>query len=498
MMHTKAAVHAMQRDIDLVGEQIKLQIRDWYKRSGKPSLLIPQHVIANALNTMYNQLDRQMPMYSTTSPSLVQATQCPSNPADNLAGRILAYDLRATVDFLQDAVFREMDALASGGQSYEETIANADRAVYGLKISMNRWAHTLSTYAAAQAKLEAFQESGVDMYRIVAKSDDKVTDACSALDGQAFSVDEARVGYNLPPFHFNCRCQIAASEGYEAEQSIEDLFTREAEIDLIFDFLRYISDWGDEAGGWQTRTATDAELRQISADLVDVMRVIRATADENGFVAISDRDTLYAVIRLAGFTPGSALAQMDTMTTVYRLHHQLGGPGWPYVDVQTVFFLAMEQAIPRSNLQHAVDFATGMIVVGGLFASAAFVSWLAKPTVAGTAGVTTTVAGAYWEKLKQWLGASTSVPQNINFSTTVQQRLEDPSRSVPLHILQDAIRLGQSLPDPRGTAAHAYYILISKNGNFYNLQVIYNWATNTIWHFHYTSEALGPLPAIFR
>lgn len=43
-----------------------------------------------------------------------------------------------------------------------------------------------------------------------------------------------------------------------------------------------------------------------------------------------------------------------------------------------------------------------------------------------------------------------------------------------------------------------YYSVIERNNTMYNIEVLYNENTNTIYHFKYCSEALGPLPAINR
>ena len=106
---------------------------------------------------------------------------------------------------------------------------------------------------------------------------------------------------------------------------------------------------------------------------------------------------------------------------------------------------------------------------------------------------------AMWERLKVWLqaGSGHKVPAQLNFTNATLRHMHDPARHVPHHILREAIRFGQSLPDPRG-AAQAFYMVIFKNGNPYNLKVIYDRATNTVLHFHYTREAMGPLSAILR
>lgn len=69
-------------------------------------------------------------------------------------------------------------------------------------------------------------------------------------------------------------------------------------------------------------------------------------------------------------------------------------------------------------------------------------------------------------------------------------------RQVPVQTLQDAIRYGMAMPDPRGSNAIMYYTTIYKNGKKYNLEVLYNKSTNTVYHFEYTRRAIGSLSTI--
>lgn len=74
--------------------------------------------------------------------------------------------------------------------------------------------------------------------------------------------------------------------------------------------------------------------------------------------------------------------------------------------------------------------------------------------------------------------------------------MEESARHVPMQTLQDAIRYGEALPDPQGSEALMYYTAMYKDGKMYNLEVLYDEVTNTVYHFKYTREAIGNLPAI--
>ena len=74
----------------------------------------------------------------------------------------------------------------------------------------------------------------------------------------------------------------------------------------------------------------------------------------------------------------------------------------------------------------------------------------------------------------------------------------ETGRYVPMQTLQDAIRSGEALPDPEGSSATMYYTTMYKNGRMYNLEVLYDEVTNTVYHFKYTRDAIGNLPAILK
>lgn len=78
--------------------------------------------------------------------------------------------------------------------------------------------------------------------------------------------------------------------------------------------------------------------------------------------------------------------------------------------------------------------------------------------------------------------------------------MENPNRYVPTEILRDAIETGKGVPDPRDSSATMYYTTMYRNNQMYNLEVLYDSSTNTIYHFEYTRKAIGDgiLPAILK
>ena len=404
----------------------------------------------------------------------------------DIALRIEEFDWKARQNWAKERLKTELIKYVGGLQNRAEMYAEIGRIRRDLENSLRRWAYTMETHRVVQNSLAEMREVGISSYRIVAEEDEKTTDLCQILDGEVFDINEASVGMNLPPFHFHCRCRVERVDAFT--------LSRDEEIELIMAFLRYVSEWGNEEGGWRTRLATERELRRIAEDLVDLLRVFEEFVDENGFFNILNEDVFEryemdvfnAIFRLTWYP----------RQNINRLHGAFAtGRTWPYVNVEILFQLAMEQAIPNSRRLTATYIGAGVLVVGGvIFLLPKFLAGAGASATVGTASGTVV---KYWDKIKSWLGLGGDrlVPQ---LSNRAAQHAANPARSVPLQTLMDTIRFGQSFPDPHGTTARAYYMLINKNGNFYNLQVIFDRTTNTIWHFHYTREALGPLQAILR
>ena len=92
--------------------------------------------------------------------------------------------------------------------------------------------------------------------------------------------------------------------------------------------------------------------------------------------------------------------------------------------------------------------------------------------------------------------AYSSIEDGLNFSTKAAEHMDETGRSVPVQTLRDTIESTEGVPDPRGSDAMMHYTTMVKNGKTYNLEVLYDEKTNTVYHFEYTRDAIGNLPAI--
>ena len=73
----------------------------------------------------------------------------------------------------------------------------------------------------------------------------------------------------------------------------------------------------------------------------------------------------------------------------------------------------------------------------------------------------------------------------FNFGATAAEHMTNPGRAVPIQILREAIEGAPGLADPKGSRALMHTIEMFRNGKAYNLEVLYDKISNSIWHFEY-------------
>lgn len=64
---------------------------------------------------------------------------------------------------------------------------------------------TESAYFASISTRDAFKETGIEKYEILATLDNRTSEICQEMDGKVFSMSEYEVGVTAPPFHNFCR-----------------------------------------------------------------------------------------------------------------------------------------------------------------------------------------------------------------------------------------------------------------------------------------------------
>ncbi len=73
----------------------------------------------------------------------------------------------------------------------------------------------------------------------------------------------------------------------------------------------------------------------------------------------------------------------------------------------------------------------------------------------------------------------------FNFNSTAAEHMANPNRAVPMQILEQALMSLKGIPEPRGSRALLYTSEMWKNGEMYNLEILYYQVTNSIWYFKY-------------
>jgi len=113
--------------------------------------------------------------------------------------------------------------------------------------------------------------------------------------------------------------------------------------------------------------------------------------------------------------------------------------------------------------------------------------------------VGTIAGGVIFKALGKGIGAlsGTGGRATFNFTKTAGAHMDEVGRMIPVQILDDIIKAPLVTGiDTQGSRALMYYSQMLKNGKLYNVEVLYEKATNTIMHFKYTQKSLGTLPAI--
>lgn len=74
----------------------------------------------------------------------------------------------------------------------------------------------------------------------------------------------------------------------------------------------------------------------------------------------------------------------------------------------------------------------------------------------------------------------------FKFGGSAGRHMAEPGRAVPVQILEQAIKGSKGVADPKGSRALMHSVEMFRNGKPYKLDVLYDKATNTIWHFQYS------------
>ena len=84
---------------------------------------------------------------------------------------------------------------------------------------------TDATAVINRATIKRYQKAGLEYYRILVVLDDRTTQICRriAQEDKLYKLEDAQVGVNMPPFHYNCRSTIMPEAGEIEEEPKEVL-----------------------------------------------------------------------------------------------------------------------------------------------------------------------------------------------------------------------------------------------------------------------------------
>ncbi|WP_247913578.1 minor capsid protein [Streptococcus parasanguinis] len=83
---------------------------------------------------------------------------------------------------------------------------------------------TDATAVINRATIKRYQKAGLEYYRILVVLDDRTTQICRriAQEDKLYKLEDAQVGVNMPPFHYNCRSTIMPDAEEIGEEGSSD------------------------------------------------------------------------------------------------------------------------------------------------------------------------------------------------------------------------------------------------------------------------------------
>lgn len=124
-----------------------------------------------------------------------------------------------------------------------------------------------------EAQKQSFIRNGFDEYTYVACGGRDVCDACKALDGKHFKVEDMMPGENAPPMHPCCHCSVAA---YMDDKAYEEWLNSYREHGLNFE------DWK------ASRESEESKKKYKYANTVVKKSLLKSSAYRKKFNQVSD------------------------------------------------------------------------------------------------------------------------------------------------------------------------------------------------------------------
>ena len=198
-------------------EMLNNQIWAELKKAGIEQNNLTANSVINTINNSYNQaiFDTEKHFGSLLTFSKLDSQTVQEILNYKIEGKHFSNRIWKNTDILAEQINSKIATAVAIGQSPEKTIREVRERFDVGRFYAERLVRTESAFYHNSAELRAYQELGVEKYRIIATLDGRTSDICQHKDHKVFKIAEAKQGVNFPPFHPLCRTTTAAYFGEE-------------------------------------------------------------------------------------------------------------------------------------------------------------------------------------------------------------------------------------------------------------------------------------------
>lgn len=198
-------------------EMLNHQIWAELKKAGIEQNNLTANSVINTINNSYNQaiFDTEKQFGSLLTFSKLDSRTVQEILNYKIEGKHFSNRIWTNTDILAEQINSKIATAVAIGQSPEKTIREVRERFDVGRFYAERLVRTESAFYHNSAELQAYQELGVEKYRIIATLDNRTSDICQHKDHKVFKISEAKQGVNFPPFHPLCRTTTAAYFGEE-------------------------------------------------------------------------------------------------------------------------------------------------------------------------------------------------------------------------------------------------------------------------------------------
>lgn len=200
-------------------EMLNNQIWAELKKAGIEQNNLTVNSVINTINNSYNQaiFDTEKHFGSLLTFSKLDSQTVQEILNYKIEGKHFSNRIWTNTDILAEQINSKIATAVAIGQSPEKTIREVRERFDVGRFYAERLVRTESAFYHNSAELRAYQELGVEKYRIIATLDGRTSDICQHKDHKVFKISEVKQGVNFPPFHPLCRTTTAAYFGEEFE-----------------------------------------------------------------------------------------------------------------------------------------------------------------------------------------------------------------------------------------------------------------------------------------